>query len=119
VPDRPDEGCGSAFNERFLYIEALRTFRMSRSMRPAEIYRRRAHMQREAAAATDLPNRKAMHERAAEQFEEMAKTAEYDARLIRIHKNPGARARQERAMSSLTDALGSVDADPGGEAARS
>ena len=44
-------------------------------MSQAEIYLANAQAQRDAAAKTDLPNRKALHERSAETWEAMARSA--------------------------------------------
>jgi hypothetical protein len=41
-----------------------------------DIYRTHAQAERAAAAKTDLPNRRAMHERSAEAWEDMARDAE-------------------------------------------
>lgn len=45
-------------------------------MTPAQTYRAQAAIERHAAATTSLPNRRAMHERAAMAWEEMADRAE-------------------------------------------
>lgn len=45
-------------------------------MTPIETYRANAAAQRAAAAATDLPNRREMHERSAFTWETMAQAAE-------------------------------------------
>ncbi len=50
-----------------------------------ETYQTNALQQREAAAKTSLSNRKAMHERSAEAWEEMARSAELTATRAAIN----------------------------------
>ncbi len=49
---------------------------MARSMSAAETFRANAAQQRAAAANTNLPNRRTMHERCAETWEEMARAVD-------------------------------------------
>jgi hypothetical protein len=62
------------------------------SMTNIEIYRANAAAQRAAALATDLPNRKAMHERSAESWEAMAASAADT--MERASVNEAAKAKQ-------------------------
>ncbi len=50
-----------------------------------ELFRSQAAAQRRAAAQTDLPNRRAMHERSAAIWEQMALSAEDTAERARIN----------------------------------
>ncbi|HEX7820569.1 MAG TPA: hypothetical protein VF463_08115 [Sphingobium sp.] len=50
-----------------------------------DTYLANAKAQRDAAAITDLPNRKAMHERSAEAWEEMARDAQITATRAAIN----------------------------------
>lgn len=59
-------------------------------MSAAETYRANAAQQRAAAANTTLPNRRALHERCAETWEEMARSV--DDTLERAAVNLAARA---------------------------
>jgi hypothetical protein len=56
-----------------------------------EQYRQHAAIQREAAAATNLPNRQAMHERSALMWEQMALDAELTAERTRVNAEDKAR----------------------------
>ena len=51
-----------------------------------DIYRSHAATQRQAAAETDLPNRREMHERSAAVWEQMARSAEDTAQRARVNK---------------------------------
>jgi hypothetical protein len=62
-------------------------------MSAAETYRANAVQQRAAATNTNLPNRRAMHERCAETWEEMARSV--DDTLERTAVNLAAKAARE------------------------
>lgn len=55
-------------------------------MDPATAYHARAAAERAKAAASDLPNRRAMHERAAEAWEAMARQVEDTAARMLVNE---------------------------------
>jgi hypothetical protein len=58
-----------------------------------ESYRKNAEVQRDAARATDLPNKRALHERSALMWENMAIEAEKVAAMARTNAEEKARVR--------------------------
>ncbi|HWL46792.1 MAG TPA: hypothetical protein VNQ31_03670 [Sphingomonadaceae bacterium] len=57
-------------------LAARRGLRYRAAMTPVETYRANAAAQRAAALSTNLPNRRAMHERSAQAWDAMADNAE-------------------------------------------
>lgn len=62
-------------------------------MTPSETYRAHAAAQREAAAKTTLPNRRAMHERSAMAWDAMAEALEDTAEKALVNAAAKAAAR--------------------------
>ncbi|HEY0269785.1 MAG TPA: hypothetical protein VGC10_02215 [Sphingomonas sp.] len=61
---------------RTTFLDVSEAFRYAAGMTTAETYRALAAAQRDAAAKTDLLNRRIMHERSAMSWEAMAEAAE-------------------------------------------